>query len=58
MSDDHEQVHEQLEQEADELEHESERLGERVEEAKEANQSLESDQLIATPREFGDEDED
>ena len=53
--DDHEQLHEQREHEADALERENERLGEHVEDAKDANAALESDQLIATP--IRDEDE-
>ncbi len=53
---DHEQLHEQREHEADALERENERLGEHVEEAKDANAALESDELIATP--IRDEDED
>ena len=46
---DHERLHEQREREADGLERENERVGERVEEAKDANASLESDEFIATP---------
>jgi hypothetical protein len=45
----HEELHEQREREADELEQENERLGNEIEAAKDANQRLESDQLIATP---------
>ncbi|MEA2294089.1 MAG: hypothetical protein QOE86_1728 [Solirubrobacteraceae bacterium] len=54
----HEELHQQAEREADELERESERLGERVDEARKANEALESDELIATPRSLEDSDED
>jgi hypothetical protein len=46
---DHEQLHEAREREADELERDSERLEEHIEGAKDANQALEQDELIATP---------
>jgi hypothetical protein len=52
----HERLHEQREREADELERENERLGEQVDEAKDANASLESDEFIATPAEDREDD--
>jgi hypothetical protein len=46
---DHESLHDAREHEADELEQESERLQAEIDEAKDANEALEKDQLIATP---------
>ena len=59
MGNDHEDLHERREREADELEDQGDALGGRVEDAKDANARLESDQLIATPvREDDESDED
>ena len=49
----HEELHERHEREANELEHESDQLGKHIDEARAANERLESDQLIPTPE--GDE---
>jgi hypothetical protein len=52
---DHEGLHEQREREADRLEDENERVGESVDEARAANDKLDSDALIPTPADM-DED--
>jgi hypothetical protein len=52
---DHEGLHEHREREADQLEQQNERLGQSVEDAKAANDKLDSDALIPTPADM-DED--